>query len=407
MKKLINFALLCVIFVYTANSLFAGDLSVGTFFVINSPSAISAGTDSILTFDSLGNSAVFFGSEHNLTGLQDIVCSPNEPRHIFVSHGAFNVAAEVLEFDASGRIVNTVPRELGALAFDQAGNFYATANGGIFKNGMLFASLPPSTGIGRLAIDSSGNLYLTDPFSTYQVLRIDPNGNVTLFADATDGLLGPYGLAIDSMDNIYVANSIGGPLSILKFDPSGTSTLFAVENSVNISRSMVFDRNDNLYATLENSNQILKFDKAGNSSVFADASDGLNFPYAITVGTCPVRRIVVAEIDIKPGSSANTITPNSKGVIPVAILTTATFDATTINPLSVEFGPSGATEAHGQGHIEDVNQDGEPDLVLHFRTQDTGIQCGDTSASLTGQTVGGEPIEGSDAIKTVGCHNDR
>jgi hypothetical protein len=88
----------------------------------------------------------------------------------------------------------------------------------------------------------------------------------------------------------------------------------------------------------------------------------------------------------------------------VAILTTQTFDATTITPLSVAFGPSGATEAHGRGHIEDVNGDGAPDLLLHFRTQETGLQCGDTSASLTGQTVGGEPIEGSDAINTVGCN---
>jgi hypothetical protein len=108
-------------------------------------------------------------------------------------------------------------------------------------------------------------------------------------------------------------------------------------------------------------------------------------------------------IDIKPGSFPNSINPKSNGVIPVAILTTATFDATTVDPLSVEFGPSGATEAHGKGHIEDVNHDGEPDLVLHFRTQITGIKCGETSASLTGETFDGDPIQGSDTLKTVGC----
>jgi uncharacterized delta-60 repeat protein len=109
-------------------------------------------------------------------------------------------------------------------------------------------------------------------------------------------------------------------------------------------------------------------------------------------------------VDIKPDSSANTINLKSHGAIPVAILTTEAFDATTVAPRSVRFGPGGATEAHGTGHLADMNQDGEPDLVLHFRTQETGIQCGETSASLTGQTVGGESIEGSDSIKTVGCH---
>jgi hypothetical protein len=108
-------------------------------------------------------------------------------------------------------------------------------------------------------------------------------------------------------------------------------------------------------------------------------------------------------LDIKPGTVPNPINPKSHGVIPVAILTTSTFDATTVDPMSVRFGPRGAKEAHNKGHIEDVNRDGEPDLVLHFKIQATGITCGDTSASLTGETRDGDPIQGSDAITTVGC----
>jgi len=108
-------------------------------------------------------------------------------------------------------------------------------------------------------------------------------------------------------------------------------------------------------------------------------------------------------IDIKPGSFPNIINPKSKGVIPVAILTTNTFDATTVDPLSVKFGPNGAMEAHRRGHIEDANGDGYLDLVLHFGTQAMGIQCGNTSASLTGNTFTGQAIGGSDSIKTVGC----
>lgn len=108
-------------------------------------------------------------------------------------------------------------------------------------------------------------------------------------------------------------------------------------------------------------------------------------------------------IDIKPGSDSSPINPKSKGVITVAILTTSTFDATTVDPLSVKFGPNEATEAHGRGHLEDVNGDGKLDLVLHFRTRETGIQCGDLSVFLTGETIGGQPITGSDLIRTVGC----
>jgi hypothetical protein len=108
-------------------------------------------------------------------------------------------------------------------------------------------------------------------------------------------------------------------------------------------------------------------------------------------------------IDIKPGGLPNTLNPKSNGVIAVAILTTPDFNTATVDPLSVEFGPEGPLEAHGKGHIEDVNGDGHPDLLLHFRTQETGIECGDTSASLTGATFQGEQIQGVDAITTVGC----
>jgi hypothetical protein len=90
-------------------------------------------------------------------------------------------------------------------------------------------------------------------------------------------------------------------------------------------------------------------------------------------------------------------------VISVAILTTDVFDATTVDPLSVQFGPNGATETHNRGHIEDANGDGDDDLMLHFRTQETGIQCGDTSASLIGETFDGTPIEGFDSVRTTGC----
>lgn len=119
--------------------------------------------------------------------------------------------------------------------------------------------------------------------------------------------------------------------------------------------------------------------------------------FAGGAGKCDV------EIDIKPGGFPNSINPRSKGVIPVAILTTDTFDATTVDPLSVTFGPGEAVESHGRGHVEDVDGDGDRDLVLHFRTQNTGIRCGDTSASLTGETFDGQPIRDSDAISTVGC----
>ena len=115
------------------------------------------------------------------------------------------------------------------------------------------------------------------------------------------------------------------------------------------------------------------------------------------------------EIDIKPGSDRNSINPNSKGLIPVAILGSASFDVTTLDVTTLAFGPDGATPAHDltdpvvyADHLQDVNNDGFTDLVSHYPTQDTGIAKGDTEASLTGGTTGDVATYGYDAIKTVG-----
>jgi hypothetical protein len=108
-------------------------------------------------------------------------------------------------------------------------------------------------------------------------------------------------------------------------------------------------------------------------------------------------------IDIKPGTSLNSINPQSMARIPVAVLTTDTFDATTVDLTTVFFGATGTEAAPVQSAREDIDGDGNIDLILHFKTQDTEITCGDTSASLTGETFSGQAIEGADTIVTVGC----
>lgn len=113
--------------------------------------------------------------------------------------------------------------------------------------------------------------------------------------------------------------------------------------------------------------------------------------------------VIQVLVDIKPGSFPNAINPGSNGVIPVAILSDGECDAASVDPMSVRFGPGGAVEAHGRGHLGDVDGDGDVDLMLHFDTAASGLVCGQTSAELTGMTYGGRPIAGSDSVVTVSC----
>lgn len=117
--------------------------------------------------------------------------------------------------------------------------------------------------------------------------------------------------------------------------------------------------------------------------------------------------LLTVSIDVKPMSMNNPVNLTSRGLIPVAVLTTDRFDATTVDPATACFGdaedPSqrDCTETHGQGHRSDVNGDGRADLVLHYAISQTGIDPGDTTACLTGRTTTGIDIEGCDSIKTL------
>ncbi len=102
------------------------------------------------------------------------------------------------------------------------------------------------------------------------------------------------------------------------------------------------------------------------------------------------------------GSGPNAIKPVGSNVIPVAVLGSVNFDATQVDFSTAEFGPGKASPIR-DGDVEDVNDDDIFDMVFHFNTQETGITCGDTDATLSGETFGGDAFTGTDSVKTAGC----
>lgn len=112
-------------------------------------------------------------------------------------------------------------------------------------------------------------------------------------------------------------------------------------------------------------------------------------------------------IDVHPGSDVNPVNVTARGVLPVAILGSPAFDATSVDPLTVCFGDAEAveqrdcSEAHATGHPEDVNADGLLDLVLHFEIVETGIDPGDSQACLMGTTWEGAAVQGCDSINAI------
>jgi N-acetylneuraminic acid mutarotase len=114
--------------------------------------------------------------------------------------------------------------------------------------------------------------------------------------------------------------------------------------------------------------------------------------------------VKTVSIDIKPGSDPNSINLGSGGTVPVAIFSTADFDATTVDPLTVMLA-SAPVQLKGKGtpmaSSQDVNEDGLLDLVVHVDTTALQLSETDTQATLQGQTFGGTSIQGSDSVRIV------
>jgi hypothetical protein len=108
-----------------------------------------------------------------------------------------------------------------------------------------------------------------------------------------------------------------------------------------------------------------------------------------------------ARIDILPGSDENPIFVKRKGVVPVAILGGASFDAGQVDPNSLTFGATGneASRRHCGG-LEDADRDGFLDLVCQFNVTATGFTVGDVEGRLNGEMFDGSPMLGADRITT-------
>ena len=290
-----------------------------------------------------------------------------------------------------------------AIAVDANGSVYVTGWSRINVNDYNYATVKydsggalqwiagysaPAGGVDvatAIAVDSGGNAYVTGYSGNpahYTTIKYDTDGTQLWVIEYNGpGELGDVATSIDldSDGNAYVtgyskAEATGYDFATIKYRVDGTEEWVerynGSENGDDFSNAIAIDKAGNVYV-------------AGGSY-----GSGVNLDYAIVkYFQGPV---ITVTVDIKPESFPNSINLDSNGVIPVSILSTGDFDATNIDPLTVKFGPGGATEVHDKGHIEDVNGDGLLDLSLHFDTAETGIQEGEVSASLVGKTLDGK-----------------
>jgi hypothetical protein len=109
--------------------------------------------------------------------------------------------------------------------------------------------------------------------------------------------------------------------------------------------------------------------------------------------------VLVAEIDIRPGSETNPIGLKSRGVVPVVLFGAEDFAVVEIDASTLFFGPDEAEMAHRNGpHFAHVDGDGYLDLIAHFRNSSAGIGSEDSEACLQGKFGDGVAFEGCDVV---------
>jgi hypothetical protein len=225
---------------FAAETVFPNDLEIGRVLKYNLNNKVSTfGTVSGekinwflegLATDVAGNAYVL-ATDQSTVGPDG---NPTQPGTIF----EFTPSGERIVFGSVPGVPDNDSANFG-LAFDSAGNLYATASGAqtIYKfapNGARTVFVGPSafaTGVDPvgLAFDSSGNLFVStesDAPGSDTILKFTPRGAESTCAT---GLTNPRGLAFDSSGNLFVAETNPAPDGdILKFATCGaTPTVFA------------------------------------------------------------------------------------------------------------------------------------------------------------------------------------
>jgi hypothetical protein len=120
---------------------------------------------------------------------------------------------------------------------------------------------------------------------------------------------------------------------------------------------------------------------------------------------------VNVSVDIKPGSDPNSINLCSGGAVPVAIFGSVEFDVLDVNTETLRFADADVKVVGKKDRslcsYEDVNGDGETDLVCHYATQDIAALDGTSSAAtINGSLHDGTAIAGTDGVIIVKdtCH---
>ena len=256
-------------------------------------------------------------------------------------------------------------------------------------------------------IESSQNVVVTSSVMDIDAVlgnvggtRVDDLDYFTFFGNAGDVVTldidGGYGgkQSVDTIIAVFDANH-----TVLRMNDDNTMD----EGST----SQADSRIDNFtlpatgYYTVGVSNYPRYFKNGGGVYYANYVADG---DYKLVIsGVTP--SLMQINIDVKPGSNDDwaPINPKSRGKVPVALLSSASFDAMSVDLRTLTFGATGDEDSlsHCNRSGEDFNGDGLLDRLCHFYNQKAGFSNDSLEGVVRGRTTQGVAFEGRAVLKVV------
>lgn len=308
----------------------------------------------------------------------------------------------VVENSASGTIVGSI------IAFD------------VDAGQSLAYSITGSTLAGAFAIDAtSGQITVANA----ALLNFEAVSSVTLTVTVTDSgnpALSSSALVTISLTNVNEAPTITNQsFSVAENSASGTIVGDVAASDVDAGQSLSYSiasgNTGEAFAINATTGRItvanataLDFETTPSFALTVRVTDNgnpaLSSTATVTINLSDVIEAIIVGLDVVPGDATNTIKLNGK--FDVVILSTATFDARTVNVSTIRFGKNGTEDSitrDKKGNrifsYRDVNGDGRLDLVVNITNSLTGLGLTDTLAKFSGLTNSGLQVLGSSAVR--------